>query len=81
MQTLTVNIQDNYIKSFMSYVNNHSENITISKDENLKIDPFFYERKKELHKIKKDVDSGNIKMIENDDFWNEVDSYVETLQK
>jgi hypothetical protein len=37
MQTITVQIQDNYMSAFMSYINNHSENITIEKDENLKL--------------------------------------------
>jgi len=26
MQTIAVQIQDNYVENFMSYVNNHSEN-------------------------------------------------------
>ena len=37
MQTLAVQVE-----------NNHSNNITISKDENLEYDPYFYERQKEL---------------------------------
>jgi len=81
MQTMAVQIQDNYVQNFMSYVNNHSENITIEKDKNLEIDPYFHERQKELHKIKNDIDSGKIKMIENDDFWSDIDNFVETLQK
>ena len=81
MQTISVQIQDNYMQNFMSYVNNHSENITIAKDKNLEYDPYFYERQKELHQIKKDIDSGKIQMIENDDFWNDIDNFVETLQK
>jgi len=38
MQTLAVQVQDNYIQDFMSYINNHSENITIKKDKNLEFD-------------------------------------------
>ena len=29
MQTISVQIQDNYIQDFMNYIKNHSENITI----------------------------------------------------
>lgn len=65
----------------MSYVNNHSENITIMKDQNLEYDPYFYERQKELHQIKNNIDNGKIQMIENDAFWDDIDSFVETLQK
>jgi len=48
MQTIAVQIQDDYIDKFMSYVNKHSEDITITKDKNLEIDPYFYERQKQL---------------------------------
>jgi len=81
MQTMSIQIQDNYVQKFMSYVNNHSENITIMKDQNLEYDPCFYERQKELHQIKNNIDNGKIQMIENDEFWDDIDSFVETLQK
>jgi hypothetical protein len=51
VQTIAVQIQDNYVQNFMSYVNSHSENITISKDKNLELDPYFYERKKNYIKL------------------------------
>jgi len=40
MQTMTVQIQDNYVSDS-----------TIEKDENLKLDPYFYERKENYIKI------------------------------
>lgn len=52
MQTMSVQIEDDYVQKFMNYVNDHSESITISKDINLENDSFFYERKKELHQIR-----------------------------
>ena len=67
MQTMAVQIKNDYIP--------------ISKDKNLEYDPYFYERKKELHQIRNDIKSGKIQMIENDIFWDDIDSYVETLQK
>jgi hypothetical protein len=47
MQTIAVQIQDDYVQNFMNYVNSHSENITITKDNNLELDPYFYERQKQ----------------------------------
>lgn len=81
MQTIAVQIKNDYVQKFMKYVNSHSEHIAIAKDKNLECDPYFYERQKELHQIKNDIDNGKIKMIENDDFWGDIDNYVETLQK
>jgi len=81
MQTVAVQIQDGYVQKFMSYVNNHSKNITIVKDKNLEYDPYFHERQKELHQIKNNIDNGKVQMIENDEFWDDIDNFVETLQK
>ncbi|MCF6341124.1 MAG: hypothetical protein L3J10_10325 [Sulfurimonas sp.] len=81
MQTMAIQIQDDYVNDFISYVNNHSDSITITKDKNLEHDPYFYERQKELHQIKNNIDNGKVQMIENDEFWDDIDSFVKTLQK
>jgi len=81
MQTMAIQIQDDYVNDFMSYVNNHSDSIIITKDKNLEYDPYFYERQKELHQIKSNIDNGKVQMIENDEFWDDIDDFVETLQK
>jgi hypothetical protein len=68
MQTMAVQIEDNYVQDFINYVNNHSDSITISKDENLELDPYFYERQKELQQIRNDIKSGKGQLISFDDF-------------
>ena len=81
MQTVAVQIQDSYMKNFINYVNSHSDDITITKDKNLEYDLYFYERKQQLQKDMDDIDNGKIKMINNEDFWDEIDSFTESLQK
>jgi len=81
MQTLSVQIQDSYMQQFMSYVNNHSENITISKDKNLEIDPYFYARQQQLQQDLVDVESGSAEMISHDDLWNNINSHLESIKK
>ena len=34
MQTIAVQIQDDYLQDFMNYVNTHSDSITIAQDKN-----------------------------------------------
>jgi len=63
MQKISVQIQDNYLQSFMNYVDNNSENITISKDKNLDLVPYFYERQKELHQIRDEIKNSQIEMV------------------
>ena len=80
MQTMAVQIQDSYVQSFMNYVNNHSENITISKDKNLELDPYFYERQKELHQIRDDIKSGKSHLVSFDDFENRTNQLEKELE-
>ena len=81
MQTLAVQVEDNYVQDFMNYVNNHSNNITISKDKNLEVDPYFYERQKELQQDLEDVESGKAEMISHDDLWNNINSHLKSIKK
>lgn len=80
MQTLAVQVQDDYIQNFMSYVNNHSENIAIAKDENLELDPYFYERKNKLHQIRADVKSGKMKLLTQEESDSEIESFFQELE-
>ena len=79
MQTLAVQIEDSYVQDFMNYVNNHSNNITISKDRNLELDPYFYERQKELHQDLEAVESEKAEMISHNDLWNNIDKHLKSL--
>lgn len=80
MQTLAVQIQDNYIQDFMSYVNKHSKDITISKDKNLALDPYFYERKKKLHQIRDDVHNGNMRLLTQEESDDEIELFFKELE-
>ncbi|MEA2098966.1 MAG: hypothetical protein U9P72_02415 [Campylobacterota bacterium] len=80
MQTVAVQIQDNYVQNFMSYVNSHSENIAISKDKNLELDPYFYERKKKLHQIRDDVHNGKMRLLTQEESDNEIELFFKELE-
>ena len=76
MQTMAVQIQDNYVTNFMSYVDNHSENISISRDPNLELDPYFYERQKQLQEDLKEVENGTAEMISHNDLWKNINKHL-----
>ena len=80
MQTLAIKVQDGYMQDFMNYVNNHSENIIISKDINLESDSFFYERKKELHQIRNAIKSGKSQLVSFEDFENRTNQLEKELE-
>lgn len=80
MQTMAIQVQDDYINDFVSYVNNHSDSITIKKDKNLEYDPYFYERQQKLHQIRNDVKSGNIKLLSQEESDKEIDLFFQELE-
>jgi len=81
MQTLTVQVQDSFMQEFLNFVQSRQENIHIEKDYNLEYDPYFYKPKEELHKIQDEIKNGETTMISNNDFWDDIDTYVDTLAK
>ena len=81
MQTMAVQIQDNYVQNFMSYVSNHSEDIIITKDRNLEYDPYFYERQKELHHLREDIKNGDMEMLSQEQYDKEMKQFFSDLKK
>ena len=80
MQTVAVQIQDNFVQDFLSFADNHQENITIKKDPNLELDPYFYERQKELQQDLEEVENGTAEMISHNDLWSNINKHLETLK-
>jgi hypothetical protein len=69
MQTMTVQIQDNYVSDS-----------TIEQDENLKLDPYFYERKEKLHQIRDDIKNGNMRLLSQDESDNKIELFFKELE-
>jgi len=80
MQHIAIEVQDDYVSDFMNYVNNHSESITISKDKNLELDPYFYERQKELHQTRDDIKNGKIEMVSHESLWENIKNHLKTIE-
>jgi len=80
MQTLSIQIQDSYMQQFMNFVKESHSNITVSKDKNLEIDPYFYERRKKLHQIRADVQSGKMKLLTQEESDNEIELFFQELE-
>ncbi|MEA3513677.1 MAG: hypothetical protein U9R37_08770 [Campylobacterota bacterium] len=53
-----------------------NENI---QDPMLQIDPYYYERREHIAKTIEDIDSGNMKMIPHDEFWEEIEEFEKEL--
>ena len=81
MQTLTVNIQDNFVQDFLTIIEHYKDKVQLQKDKNLVNDPYFYERQEQLQQDIAEIDSGKVQMISNEDFWDNIDTFTQSSQK
>lgn len=80
MQTLTINIQDNFMQDFLAIIEHYGDKIQIKKDKNLEYDPYFYERKKQLQQDINDIESGEIEMLSQEEYDDEMNSFFIELK-
>jgi hypothetical protein len=80
MQTLSIQVEDSYIQQFMNFVKNSHSNITISKDKNLELDPYFYERKKDLEEIIEESENGTMEMLSQEQYDQEMEIFFKDLK-
>jgi hypothetical protein len=81
MQTVTLNIQDNFMKDFLQIIEQYKDKIQLQKDKNLEYDSYFYERRRKLHQIRNDIKNGNMKLLSQEDSDKEVKQFFEELEK
>lgn len=76
MQTLTINVQDGFLTSFLQYVENHKDTIKLNDDANLAYDPFFYQRQKELQQIRDEIKNNKTKIETHEQVWGNIKSHL-----
>ena len=80
MQSLTVNIQDNFVQDFLAIIDHYKDKVELKKDKNLEYDPYFYERKKQLEQDIGDIDNGKIEMLSQKQYDKEMNSFFIELK-
>jgi 5,10-methylenetetrahydrofolate reductase len=80
MQTLTLDIQDNFMQDFQNIIEKYKDKITIKKDINLEYDPYFYERKKDLEQIIEDCENGDMELLSQEQYDTEMDVFFKDLK-
>ena len=81
MQTLTVNIQDNFVQDFLTIIEQYKDKVQLQQDENLVNDPYFYTRQKQLEQDLKEVENKTSEMISHNDLWDNINNHIKTLNK
>ncbi len=80
MQTLTLEVQDSFVPDLLDYLKQFKNKVHIQEDENLKLDPYFYERQKKLHQIRDEVKNGNMKLLSQEESDKEIESFFKELE-
>lgn len=81
MQTLTLQVQDNFVPNLLNILNEFKNEVTIKKDKNLEKDPYFYERQEKLHQIRNDVKNGDMRLLSQEESDNEIELFFKELEK
>jgi hypothetical protein len=80
MQTLTLEVQDNFVPNSLHYLEQFKNEVHIIKDKNLEYDPYFYERQKELHQIIEESENGTMEMLSQEQYDKEIEIFFKDLK-
>jgi len=80
MQTLTVNVQDNFVQDFLTLIERYGDKIQLKKDKNLEYDPYFYERQKQLQQDMDEIKSGKIEMLSQEQYDAQMNEFLSDLK-
>lgn len=80
MQTLTLDIQDNFMQDFQNIIEQYKDKVTIKKDNNLELTPYFYERQEKLHQARNNVKNGTAKMLSEKEYEKEMELFFNKIE-
>jgi len=78
---MVLEIEDSFVSEFQSIINKFKDKVQVAKDKNLELDPYFYERQKELEQDIKDIESGKVKMLSQSEYEKDMDDFFDKLMK
>ncbi len=87
MQTITLQVRDDFRTEFMKMIDTVKDNVVVQKNgvplgcKNLEHDPYFYDRQKKLQQIRDDIESGNAEMLTQKQYDEEMEQFFKNLEK
>ena len=81
MQTLTIKVKDDLVTEVMNVLEQFKDSIQVTRDRNLELDPYFYERQDRLHKIMDNIDKDPSKLTSFEDFQIKMDKLEIELEE
>ena len=80
MKTLTIDIQDSFLKEFLNFVQKNQNKILVRNSSDYE-DIYFDDRKKQLQKIREDIKDGKEKLYSIDEFEKRFDLFEKEIDE
>lgn len=81
VKTLTIDVQDNFVQDFLNFIQSNKNNIQLHKSNtDIHQDLYFYERQKQLHQIKEQVDNNLANLSTLDEFEIKINNFEKELE-
>ena len=80
MKTLTIDIQDSFLKEFLNFVQKNQNKILVRNSSDYE-DIYLDDRKKQLQKIREDIKDGKEKLYSIDEFEKRFDLFEKEIDK
>ena len=80
MKTLTIDIQDSFLKEFLNFVQKSQNKISVRNSSDYE-DIYFDDRKKQLQKIREYIKDGKEKLYSIDEFEKRFDLFEKEIDK
>ena len=80
MKTLTIDIQDSFLKEFLNFVQKNQNKILVRNSSDYE-DIYFDDRKKQLQKIREDIKDGKEKLYSIYEFEKRFDLFEKEIDK
>ncbi|OCL93111.1 hypothetical protein [Arcobacter porcinus] len=80
MKTLTIDIQDSFLKEFLNFVQKNQNKILVRNSSDYE-DIYFDDRKKQLQKIREYIKDGKEKLYSIDEFEKRFDLFEKEIDK
>jgi anthranilate/para-aminobenzoate synthase component II len=79
MQTLILQVRDSFVPNLLNILSQFKNEVKI-KDKNLEYDPYFYERKQDLEQIILDSENGQMELLSQEQYDNEMRTFFQNLK-
>ena len=81
MQKLSVEVEESYMQEFMHFVQNSQSKVVVKNNDKHSIDPYYAERRAELHQVRTDIKNKKMEMLSESQYEQEIEQFFNAIEK